>query len=274
MTGVLFDGSGEPTVTWRESASGLLLPGEPERPKAIDLFCGCGGFSLGILEAGFDVVAAVDNDCAAAYSYLINLGAYPLDMRFVAPGDRDRFEKHLRRGLKRQKSPIKTLETSGSNRMADGGVGVFWLGDVSKLTGKQLLDSVGLKRGELDLLFGGPPCQGYSVAGRRNVLDPRNSMVFEFARLVCEISPRAICMENVPGMLSMTLPDGGSVVDEFCRILERGDYGEFEAFRSIMTGERRVMKRTPGKREKRKSPSQPVQGGLFDEDTELEAASG
>src|SRR5690606_41219849 len=61
-------------TAWTRRPSGLYVPAEERRPTAVDLFCGCGGFSLGILEAGFDVLAGVDNDCAAAQTYMVNLG--------------------------------------------------------------------------------------------------------------------------------------------------------------------------------------------------------
>jgi DNA (cytosine-5)-methyltransferase 1 len=244
LTGLVVDLSGE---SWSERPSGLLVPSVERRPTAVDLFCGCGGFSLGIIEAGFDVLCGVDWDCDAAHTYLVNLGAYPLDLRFVEPSDRDRFAKKLTGGrLANPKAAVQPLQVSGSARRTGDGVPVFWLGDVRKLSGEQILDSIGLERGELDLVVGGPPCQGFSIGGRRNVVDPRNSLVFEFARLVLEMRPRAMCMENVPGMLSMTTPTGAPVVDELCRILEQGEFGSFEAMRSVLAGDRKVLSRGAG----------------------------
>lgn len=59
-------------------------------------------------------------------------------------------------------------------------------------------------RGEpgVDVVVGGPPCQGFSMAGKRSAKDPRNALVFHFARLVGEFSPRFFVMENVPGLKS------------------------------------------------------------------------
>src|SRR6185295_1490234 len=93
----------------------------------------------------------------------------------------------------------------------------FWIADARTITGKEILDTLGMQRGEVDCVFGGPPCQGFSFCGRRNVLDPRNSLVFEFLRLVIEIHPKAVVFENVPGMMSMTTPEGIPVVDAMCR---------------------------------------------------------
>ncbi|HAG84969.1 MAG TPA: DNA (cytosine-5-)-methyltransferase, partial [Cyanobacteria bacterium UBA12227] len=55
---------------------------------------------------------------------------------------------------------------------------------------------------EIDVVFGGPPCQGFSLIGKRVLDDPRNSLVFHFARLVLELQPKFFVMENVRGMAS------------------------------------------------------------------------
>src|SRR5690606_15606153 len=89
-----------------------------------------------------------------------------------------------------------------------------------------------------------------SMAGRRNVMDPRNSLVFEFVRIALEIRPRVLCMENVPGMLSMVTETGAPVVDEVCRLLESGGFGEYAALRQVLAGGdgRRIVSRDAGKR--------------------------
>lgn len=67
---------------------------------------------------------------------------------------------------------------------------------------------------KIDLIVGGPPCQGFSIAGKRNVSDPRNSLFMEFIHYVNYFKPKAFIMENVIGMLSMKTEDGKLVVDE------------------------------------------------------------
>lgn len=69
------------------------------------------------------------------------------------------------------------------------------------LDAEAVYSAIGGKR-EIDLVFGGPPCQGFSHMGLRDVKDPRNTLVDEFARLVSELRPRAFLMENVAGMAS------------------------------------------------------------------------
>lgn len=74
--------------------------------------------------------------------------------------------------------------------------------DIAKLSGKKLLLEAGLAEGELDGLIGGPPCQGFSIMGGRNHLDPRNDLFVKFFKLVKECKPRFFVAENVPGILS------------------------------------------------------------------------
>ena len=76
--------------------------------------------------------------------------------------------------------------------------------DIREVGAVELLKTIGLKRGELDLLAGCPPCQGFSTLRTRKkfnaVADDRNDLLFEFLRIVEAISPRSIMMENVPAL--------------------------------------------------------------------------
>ncbi|HVB86675.1 MAG TPA: DNA cytosine methyltransferase [Candidatus Dormibacteraeota bacterium] len=72
--------------------------------------------------------------------------------------------------------------------------------DVRTLSGAEIREAAGTGNQTIDVLFGGPPCQGFSLIGHRVLEDPRNSLVFHFLRLVGELKPRAFVMENVPGM--------------------------------------------------------------------------
>ena len=74
-------------------------------------------------------------------------------------------------------------------------------GDICKLTGAECMRLAGIGVGELDVLDGSPPCQGFSTAGKRKWDDPRNSLFREFTRLLAELQPRAFVMENVTGMV-------------------------------------------------------------------------
>lgn len=87
----------------------------------------------------------------------------------------------------------KAIESFRSNHSEVG-----FVADASQLTGPELLDRIGLKRGELDLFAGGPPCQGFSKQKRgAHNGDDRNRLVLEFARLIRECEPRFFVLENV-----------------------------------------------------------------------------
>jgi DNA (cytosine-5)-methyltransferase 1 len=76
--------------------------------------------------------------------------------------------------------------------------------DIREVTGAKVLEDLGIGRGELDLLAGCPPCQGFSRLRTLNrgaaADDPRNDLVREYLRLVAELLPRALMFENVPGL--------------------------------------------------------------------------
>jgi len=74
-------------------------------------------------------------------------------------------------------------------------------GDIAKLTSNECMKLAGIKRGELDILDGSPPCQGFSTAGKRKFDDPRNSLFMEYARLLNDLQPKVFIMENVTGII-------------------------------------------------------------------------
>lgn len=74
--------------------------------------------------------------------------------------------------------------------------------DVTKLDPEVLLRRVGIQPGELDVLDGSPPCQGFSMAGDRKDDDGRNSLFKHYVRILRALRPRALVMENVPGMVA------------------------------------------------------------------------
>jgi len=79
--------------------------------------------------------------------------------------------------------------------------------DVAALSGDTLLEAAGVRKGHLDGLIGGPPCQGFSLIGRQRDADPRNELFGHFFRLVAETRPAFYLAENVPGILSERYED-------------------------------------------------------------------
>ena len=129
--------------------------------NVIDLFCGCGGLSLGFEQAGYNVLLGIDVWKDA-------------------------------------------LETFRHNHKS----GTTLCADLSKLTGEEVDQEINFQK--VDVIIGGPPCQGFSVAGKRLLDDERNSLYKSFVRMVEYFSPKAFVLENVPNILSI----GGGVVRE------------------------------------------------------------
>jgi len=79
-------------------------------------------------------------------------------------------------------------------------------GDISNFNPERILDDLNLKPGELDLIVGGPPCQAFSTAGRRqSVQDPRGTLLWQFLKFVKVMKPKFFLMENVRGLKSAAL---------------------------------------------------------------------
>lgn len=74
--------------------------------------------------------------------------------------------------------------------------------DICTLEPEQILAELGLKPGELDILDGSPPCQGFSMTGKRQLADPRNRLFSDYVRFLRILQPRAFVMENVPGLVA------------------------------------------------------------------------
>ena len=94
--------------------------------------------------------------------------------------------------------------------------------DIKSIDGKNILKDLHLKVGELDLIAGGPPCQGFSInAPIRSLDDQRNHLIKEYLRIVEDIKPKVVLIENVPGIVSL---GKGSVVELIYKELEKMGY--------------------------------------------------
>lgn len=84
----------------------------------------------------------------------------------------------------------------------------FYCGDVSELSEeKELKSFLGSSINEIDVVCGGPPCQGFSLAGQRNPLDKRNQLVQSYIKILSQVKPKYFVMENVLGILSAKFID-------------------------------------------------------------------
>jgi DNA (cytosine-5)-methyltransferase 1 len=167
--------------------------------KAIDLFAGAGGFTLSAIDAGVEVLAAIEFNKAAANTYKKN---------FV---EQDQLKIDLRAG-----------EESG---------------DINNVDPTELRKSLNLKVGDLDLILGGPPCQGFSTHRINNagVNDPRNALLLRYFEFVNEFKPKAFLVENVAGLLwqrhkeflgkFISLAESAGYIIKFCDIVNAKNYG-------------------------------------------------
>lgn len=73
--------------------------------------------------------------------------------------------------------------------------------DIATVSADEIFSLTGLKAGELDILDGSPPCQGFSTMGKRQIEDPRNRLFQEYVRLLQELRPKVFVMENVSGLV-------------------------------------------------------------------------
>lgn len=95
------------------------------------------------------------------------------------------------------------------------------VGDVRDLSGSRIFEMSRLKPGGLDLLAGGPPCQGFSILGQRERGDPRNELFLQFMRLAAELRPKVILIENVPGLATL---EGGAVLRAISKAFDEAGY--------------------------------------------------
>jgi len=131
----------------------------------IDLFCGCGGMSKGLTDAGLNIIAGIDIWDKAVQNYNKNFEhkAYCEDLT--------------------QLPPEKFNELYNKNNEI------------------------------VDLIVGGPPCQSFSIAGKRDKNDPRNALFMEYVKYLDYFKPKAFIMENVIGMLSKKTEGSENVID-------------------------------------------------------------
>jgi len=133
--------------------------------NVIDLFCGCGGMSKGLTDAGLNIIAGIDVWDKAINNYKKNFHHQAICQ------------------------------------------------DLTKLPPENFDDMYNKEHKQVDLIVGGPPCQGFSIAGKRDTKDPRNSLFMEYVKYINYFNPKAFIMENVIGILSMKTEKNEKVID-------------------------------------------------------------
>ncbi len=141
------------------------------RPVFIDLFAGCGGLSLGLKRAGWRGLFAVEKDAYAFATSDANFNGHP------------QYDYEWPEEIERCPWDIGELLATRSEILAS-------------------------YAGKVDLVAGGPPCQGFSHAGRRKANDPRNQLFEDYLRFVDLVKPKIVLVENVRGFDSTFANDG------------------------------------------------------------------
>lgn len=153
--------------------------------KVVDLFAGCGGLSLGLENAGFFPVFVNELNDDARQTYILN--RKEINPLLASP----EFHASDVKSMLATKTYVKSLE-------------------------KRLQSEFGFGHGELDLLVGGPPCQGFSGIGHRRSYSvdkeqlPSNHLFQDMAGLIYRLRPRAFLFENVRGLLNARWTSGGN----------------------------------------------------------------
>lgn len=93
--------------------------------------------------------------------------------------------------------------------------------DIKDFSIKDLESDLGIKKGDVDLIVGGPPCQAYSTVGKREEGDPRGQLFQEYYRMLSELRPKVFIFENVKGLLSM---NGGKLIRHIIELFESLEY--------------------------------------------------
>lgn len=93
--------------------------------------------------------------------------------------------------------------------------------DIKDFSLSDLSNDLGIKRGDIDIIVGGPPCQAYSTVGKRLIDDPRGKLFQEYYRILNELKPKLFVFENVKGLLSM---QGGLLIKNIISLFESIGY--------------------------------------------------
>lgn len=156
--------SSKQTTNIEESTSTLSNKVPIYSLNVLDLFCGCGGMSKGLTDAGLNIMAGLDIWDKAVENYNKN---------------------YLHKA---------------------------YCEDLTKLPPEMFNSLYNKENKTIDILVGGPPCQSFSIAGKRDKNDPRNTLFMEYVKYLEYFKPKAFIMENVIGMLSKKTENGEKVI--------------------------------------------------------------
>lgn len=161
--------------------------------NVVDLFCGCGGLSMGFEMSGANILLGIDNNTAA-------------------------------------------IETFKKNHKSSEAI----CGDIEQITLNEI-DNI-IEGRDIDVIIGGPPCQGLSLSGPRKFEDARNRLFRSFVKISQHLKPKVIILENVPGIVSLFK---GQVKDEILKEFKAIGYDiDYKVLNSADYGVPQIRKRT------------------------------
>jgi DNA (cytosine-5)-methyltransferase 1 len=190
------------------------MKNEEKKLTFIDLFAGCGGLSLGAIKAGFVGKFAIEYQKNAFETLKFNLIERKED-------------ELIKYGIKRFEWPEDLPITN------------FDIKELLK-NKKEFLKSL---NGKIDLVVGGPPCQGFSNAGKRNENDPRNQLYKSYLSFINLVNPKILIIENVAGIASKFSQSSASYKDNIINKLKSKYYVDGQLISSEIFGVPQKRKR-------------------------------
>ncbi len=198
------------------------------RPQAMSLFSGQGGLDIGIENAGYEVLCAIDINKYACETLrqnrqIANMSIDEFDLWF----SKHMKERCFQRWRDHDRILLKHRLSKGVGQKAHFSNTKIIEQDIRNVDPYDLMDAYNIKCGEFDLIIGGPPCQTFSRSGKKQSLnDERGQLFLDFARFVKAIRPRWFVFENVKGII-MTKTN---IPTMRCKACEMGVKAGFEEF--------------------------------------------
>ena len=181
--------------------------------KQIELFAGCGGMAIGMESAGFELTFANEVSPMASNTFAHNVLGVDIHeqsekVKWIhSRYSREQYENRLRENLLSHKVN-ENCEIINDPKLSTLDKCLL-VGDVRYL--RDRFAEIGVSdpyNGNLDLISGGPPCQSFSLAGKRELNDYKNSLPLDFAEICEMLNPKVVLLENVKGILSAFTENG------------------------------------------------------------------
>ncbi len=173
-----------------------------ERPVLISLFAGAGGLDLGLEDAGFRTVVANELEAHACETLRANKRRLELTSEEFEGWFEEQIAQKCYRNIPEDQVRRLKKRLSSAPRHPYLKDALILEGDIRAVSSDEFLRAAGNKRGQVDLVAGGAPCQPFSRAGKRETVETETGRLFkEFVRVVEDVRPRWFLFENVKGLI-------------------------------------------------------------------------